>query len=54
MKYSTYTFGGLTIPRQSDAPRPNRPPGADERDLREAQEKRRRRADRRMVGKEGG
>lgn len=41
-------FNGLTIPRKSDAPKHERPPGADERDLREAEEKRRRRAERRM------
>lgn len=57
MKYYTYGFDGLTIPRKSDAPKYERPPGADERDLREAEEKRRRRAEkarhdeeRRVVG----
>lgn len=30
-------FNGLTIPRKSDAPKHERPPGADERDLREAE-----------------
>ena len=38
----------LDSPGDDLAPRPERPPGADERDLREAEEKRRRRAEGRM------